>query len=322
MTRAAWPLLGALSATLVLWASGFVAIRLAVREYPPEALALLRFSVASLTLAAWVLLWPPARVRLPARRDLPGLLLTGVIGISVYHLALNAGEQTVSAGTASLIVNLNPIFTALIAAAVLGERLGGWGWLGVLIGFAGAAILALAESGGFRIEAGAGLVLVAAASQAIYFVLQKPFLTRYRPLEATAYAVWLGTLCLAPFAPSVVRAMPAAAASTTLAAIYLGVFPGAVAYTTWAFVLSRLPAGRATSTLYLVPPLGAGDRVGRAGGEADGAGLAGWRGRAERRGAGQRARRAVACGGYLFRSASGLILRIARRAPAAISSLI
>jgi drug/metabolite transporter (DMT)-like permease len=44
-------------------------------------------------------------------------------------------------------------------------------------------------------------------------------------------------------------------AAATLGAVYLGVFPGAVAYACWAYVLSRLPAGRATSSLYLVPPI-------------------------------------------------------------------
>jgi drug/metabolite transporter (DMT)-like permease len=38
-------------------------------------------------------------------------------------------------------------------------------------------------------------------------------------------------------------------------AVYLGVFPGAVAYACWAYVLSRMPAGRASSSLYLVPPI-------------------------------------------------------------------
>ncbi|MGH7535045.1 MAG: DMT family transporter [Gemmatimonadales bacterium] len=248
-------LVAAVTTTLVLWASGFVAIRVAVAEYPPGALALVRFGVASVTIAVLALLLPSQRVRLPAARDLPGFLATGIAGIAIYHLALNAGERTVSAGGASLIVNLNPIFTALIAAVVLGERLGSRGWVGVLVGFVGALLVSLGEGGEFRIEPGAGLVLVAAISQAVYFVMQKPYLARYTPLEATAYAVWLGTLCLAPFAGQALAALHASSTGATVAAVYLGIFPGAVAYTTWAVVLARLPAGRATSLLYLVPPI-------------------------------------------------------------------
>ncbi len=254
MSRGRWGLVAAMGTTLVLWASAFVAIRAAMTAYSPGGLALVRFGVASLAFLAWALLRPGA-VRAAERRDLPGFLLTGVVGITVYHLALNAGERTVSAGSASLIVNLNPIVTVLIAGAVLGERLGPRAWAGVLAGFGGAAILAVGESGGLRIEPGAWLVLVAAIAQAIYFVLQKPYLTRYRPLEATAWAVWLGALCLLPALPWALADLRRAPLEATASAIYLGVFPGAIAYACWASVLSRMPAGRATSALYLVPPI-------------------------------------------------------------------
>jgi drug/metabolite transporter (DMT)-like permease len=223
-----------------------------MREYSPGALALLRFGVAGLGLAAYSLLRPAARIRLPARRHLPGLLGLGVAGITVYHVALNAGERTVTAGTASLIVSLSPVFTALIAALALGERLGALGWAGVLTGFAGAALVSLSEGNGVQINSGAVLVLVAAVSQAVYFVMLKPYLLRYRPLEVTSYAIWLGTLCLLPFGRELVMGLRSASAEATGAGLYLGVLPGAVAYLAWAYVLSRLPAGRAASALYLV----------------------------------------------------------------------
>jgi drug/metabolite transporter (DMT)-like permease len=238
---------------LLLWASSFVAIRAVVREYSPGGLALVRFGVASLAFLCWTLL--RGGMRRPAPRDVPVFLATGFIGITIYHLALNTGERTVSAGVASLIVNLNPIFTAVIAALALGERLEPRGRAGVAIGFIGAAILSVGQSGGLRLEPGTGLILIAAVAQAIYFVLQKPYLTRYHPVEATAYAIWLGTLCLLPLAPAAVDDLRHGSLAATLGAVYLGVFPGAVAYACWAYVLSRLPAGRATSSLYLVPPI-------------------------------------------------------------------
>jgi drug/metabolite transporter (DMT)-like permease len=242
----------------VLWASAFVAIRLAMREYSPGALALLRFGVAGLGLAAYSLLRPTARIRLPARRHLPGLLGLGVAGISVYHVALNAGERTVTAGTASLIVSSSPVFTALIATLALGERLGAPGWAGVLTGFAGAALVSLSEGNGVEINGGAVLVLAAAVSQAVYFVMLKPYLLRYRPLEVTSYAIWLGTVCLLPFGRELVIGLTSASAAATTAGLYLGVLPGAAAYLAWAYVLSQMPAGRAATTLYLVPPLAIG----------------------------------------------------------------
>lgn len=248
------PLLGATFLTLVLWASAFVAIRLAMREYPAGSLALLRFLVAGIALALYQLGRPSSRIGLPARRHLPSLVMAGLVGITLYHVALNAGERTVTAGSASLIVSLSPIFTALLATMALGERLGALGWGGVLTGFAGAAVVSLSEQGAVRLGAGSLLVLIAAIAQAVYFILQKPLLLRYGPLEVTSYAIWLGTIGLLPFAGELWRTLGRASQEATVAGIYLGLLPGAAAYLSWSYVLSRLPAGRAASTLYLVPP--------------------------------------------------------------------
>jgi drug/metabolite transporter (DMT)-like permease len=248
-------LLGATLLTLVLWASAFVAIRLAMREYPAGSLALLRFLVAGIALALYQLVRPSNRIGLPARRHLPSLVMAGLVGITLYHVALNAGERTVTAGSASLIVSLSPIFTALFATVSLGERLGALGWAGVLTGLAGAAVVSLSEQGTVRLGAGSLLVLIAAIGQAVYFVLQKPLLLRYHPLKVTSYTIWLGTIGLLPFAGELWRTLGRASQGATAAGIYLGLLPGAAAYLSWSYVLSRLPAGRAASTLYLVPPL-------------------------------------------------------------------
>ena len=60
------------------------------------------------------------------RGDALRFLLCGFLGIALYNALLNTGEQTVSAGAASFIVNTLPIFTALLAAVFLGERFNRW----------------------------------------------------------------------------------------------------------------------------------------------------------------------------------------------------
>lgn len=67
---------------------------------------MLRFLVASTVLAIYALIM---RIRLPAWRDLPRIALCGLVGIAGSNLALNTGEQTVTAGAASLLVNTGPI---------------------------------------------------------------------------------------------------------------------------------------------------------------------------------------------------------------------
>lgn len=236
---------------VVLWASAFPAIKVGLEGYGPAHLTLLRHVVASLAFVPFLLAF---RRRLwPDRRDLPAFLGLGVVGMSVYHLALNFGEVHVSAGATSLIIATAPALTALVAWALTGDRLPVLGWVGSAVSFAGVALIVLGDGAVGRIHPAAGLVLVSALATALFAVLQRPMLTRYRPLEVTAFVTWGGTLPLLAFAPGVATAVLAAPAPSTWAVVHLGVVPSAIAYTLFAIALSRAPAPIVTSFLYLVP---------------------------------------------------------------------
>src|ERR1035438_2783844 len=120
----------ALAFTLVLWASAFAGIRAGLRAYAPANLAVLRFLVASAVLAVYAAL---AHFRRPRLRDVPGLILSGAIGITFYNLELNYGETPVTAGAASMLIASTPIWTALGARLWLHEKLTAIGWCGVFV---------------------------------------------------------------------------------------------------------------------------------------------------------------------------------------------
>jgi drug/metabolite transporter (DMT)-like permease len=240
----------ALGLTIFFWASAFAGIRAGLESYSPGHIALLRFLVASVVLALYAVV---RRMRLPELRDLPAVVVSGFLAFTVYHVALNYGEITVSAGSASLLVNTAPIFTALFAAAYLGERVGVLGWVGMGVSFLGAVLISFGEGENFSLDPGAPLVLLSAISSAAYFVISKPYLRKYTALEFTTYAIWAGTILTLVFLPGLPTEMAAAPARTTLTALYLGLFPTAVAYIAYAYVLSRMPASRTASFLYLVP---------------------------------------------------------------------
>ncbi len=247
---------------LLLWASAFAGIRAGMRlspsgtlgpdGYGPGELALLRFGTASTVLALYAF---AKRMRLPDRSELPLIGLTGFFGISVYHVALNFGEMTVQAGAASLLISAAPVFTALLSVAVLKERLTGIGWLGILLAFAGVALIALSGGRGLRFTPGALLILLAATVAAVYSILSKQLLRRHAALEFTCYSIWAGTLPLLVFLPGLLRRLPVAAPQATFAVIYLGIFPAAIAYVLWNYALARMPASLLSSFLYLSPVL-------------------------------------------------------------------
>jgi drug/metabolite transporter (DMT)-like permease len=99
----------------------------------------------------------------------------------------------------------------------------------------------------------AGLILLAAAATAIFAVLQVPLLRRYRPLELMAFVTWGGTLPMLVFLPGLGEAVAGAWPRSVLAALLLGVFPSAIAYTLFAVALSRASATLVTTYLYLIP---------------------------------------------------------------------
>lgn len=242
----------ALTTMLLLWASAFAGIRMGLRAYSPEHLALLRFIVASAALGGYAIV---NRMRMPEWRDIPAIALLGFLGITVYHLALNYGEVTVTAGAASLLIALAPVFMAILAILFLGERLRVWGWLGIAVSFLGGTLIVLGEGEAVRLEPGALLVLLAAFTVSLYNVFQKPYLGKYSPLQFTACSIWAGTLFMLPFFPGLFQAVRAAPLEITLAVVYLGIFPAALAYVLWAYLLSRAPASLAGSFIYLVPAL-------------------------------------------------------------------
>ena len=243
--------LGALLVVAVLWGSAFPAIKIGLEGFSVPHLTVGRHLVASLAFVAFLAL---TRSRLtPRLRDVPYFLLLGFLGIFVYHTALNAGEVRVSAGATSLIIAAAPAITALLAHAMLGQRMTRVGWLGSATSFAGVALIAVGDATGLRFDPFAAFILLAATSTSFYFVLQQRMFATYRPLEVTAFVTWGGTVPMLAFLPGFPGAVQAVPSEALLATIYIGVFPSAVAYSLFTFAQSRAPITLVTTLLYSVP---------------------------------------------------------------------
>jgi drug/metabolite transporter (DMT)-like permease len=242
----------AVACCLILWASSFVVIRVAVREYSPEHLALLRYLVAS---AVLLIAAPFCKVRLPKPRHVPAFFGMGIVGIAFYSLAVNAGEMTVTAGGASLIIASETVFVALLAGAFLKERIPRLAWFGFALSLIGVALISLSSVADLNFSVGSFLLLAASVAAAALTVWQKAYLDRYSAVEVSAYCVWAGTLCLLFAAPGLAESMATAQPLTTWLAVYLGVGPAALAYTAWTYALKRTDAAVLSASLYLTSPM-------------------------------------------------------------------
>jgi drug/metabolite transporter (DMT)-like permease len=245
--------LGAAGVTLVLWASAFVGIRSAGHHLSPGSLALGRLIVATLVLGTIAAV---RRDPLPARRDLWPVALAGLLWLGGYNIALNAAERHVDAGTAAMLVNVGPILIALLAGFLLGEGFPRALFAGCAIAFAGVVVIALgASSGSGRGGWGVALCLIAALGYSGGVVAQKVALRKVSAPQTIFLGCVVATIALSPAAPTLAADLGDAPATSIGWLVYLGAFPTAIAFTTWAYALARTDAGRLAATTYLVPAL-------------------------------------------------------------------
>ncbi|QIS14879.1 DMT family transporter [Nocardia arthritidis] len=171
-------------------------------------------------------------------------------------VALNWGEQLVDAGTAAMVINIGPVLIALLSGIFLAEGFPPRLFAGMAVSFGGAIVVGVSRSGGGGSAVlGVVLCLIAAAAWAISVVVQKPALKYASPLQVTTFGCVVGMIACLPFAGQLGAELISAPLSATLSVIYIGVFPTALAFTAWAYALSRTEAGRMGVTTYVVPTL-------------------------------------------------------------------
>lgn len=252
-TPPAWLPLAAVGVTLVLWASAFVAIRHLADTFSAGPLSLGRLLVGSLCLGVVAL---GRGVPRPTGRQWVSLVAIGVLWFGVYNVALNAGEQHVDAGTAVMLIQVSPVLVALLAATFLGERFTVHLAVGLALAFGGVALIATAsDSTGDRSVLGVVLCLVAAVVYAVSLVLQKPLVAGLPAVHVTWIACTVGAVVCLPFAGGLVDEARDASAADLWWVVYLGVFPTAIAFTTFAYALRTMTASNLGVTTYLVPPI-------------------------------------------------------------------
>lgn len=242
--------LGAATLAVVIWSSAFAGIAYGLKVFTPAELSLLRFSIASAILVVPV---ASGWIKLPPLRDWPLVLALGFVGISLYQLTLGYAMTRISVGAAAVVIALAPGVTAALAALRLGERISKATMIGLGIAFGGVLLITVGAGRQVRFEPMTLFALVAVFATSIYFVFQKPLLARTSAVGFTVASIFAGTLGLVPFGldlPAKIANVPAA---QLWSVAYLGVGPTIVGYLLWNFALSRAPASKVSSFLYVQP---------------------------------------------------------------------
>lgn len=253
---------GLLLLVSAIWGGHFVALRYLLQELSPVGVMLVRGLLASAFYVVFLLL---SRRRLPSieRADWPRLVLVGFLGIAVMGLGMVYAQRFISAGVSSLIVTLNPIFTALLAYLLLGQALTRRQAGGVALAMTGLLVVMLLGAPGARFSVAnvLGVLLMACAplTWAFYTVLSKPLLATYPSLHVAAYTTIAGAtpfLALPALRPGLPGRLGELDARGWAAVLFTTLLSFVVAYVLWYRGLRVLTPSQTAVYVYLVPVFG------------------------------------------------------------------
>ena len=252
---AAWTALLILVA--LIWGNSFIAIKQVVQYVTPLELVTVRFVPVAVIFALWLLPTRGREVWSLVRAEGWRLALLGLTGAVLYNIFLGWGETRVAAGTASLIIALNPTFIYVLSILTLGERFLWRRALGLAIAFGGLFVVIRWGSGRPVTLDDAGYALItmlAPLCWSVYTVLGKSVVARHPPLLVTGVSMILaGLFSLAFVRPSLLAQLPTLPASFWWAVLFLAVPCTVFAFAIWFAALEWMPASRVASFVYLVP---------------------------------------------------------------------
>ena len=237
-----------------IWGGSFLFMRLAAPDFGVVPLIWLRVALASICLLPLLLL---KRQFGALRRQAGALTIMSLFNSGLPFLLIAWATLSITAGLASIMNAMTPVFTALIGALWLGDRLDGRRSLGLLLGLAGVALLA-ADKADFR-PGGSGWAIVAMLLATACYGFAANHTRRYLQgvpalVNATGTQLVSALVLLPPALWSWPERMPGL--GPWLAALVLGVACSALAYVLFFRLIARVGASRAVTVTFLVPVFG------------------------------------------------------------------
>lgn len=219
----------------VIWGLNFAVLKFGTSKLEPIAYNAVRMSVGTVVLLSLAC----ALLPLPSRADIRRLMVLGVLGHGVYQGFFINGLALTRAGTAALVVAASPALIAIVGRACGVERITRRAVSGILLSFAGIAIVVLGssqhEAGGTAHVVGDLLILVSVAAWAFYTTFLRPYTQRIEGLHIAGWTLLGGTLpIIAVATPALSRTDFGAIEPLTWGAIlYSGVGAIGLAYLFW-----------------------------------------------------------------------------------------
>lgn len=238
----------------LIWSSAFTSARIIVLQAPPLTISSLRFAVAGI-IAITIAFALGQRIRLD-RKNWRAVIIFGICQNALYLGLFFMAMTRIEASLASIIASAMPLIVGLASALFLGERLGKLGWLGLIAGFAGVAlIMGVRLSSGIDII-GIGLCLVGVTALAVAALTVRATSSKGNVLMVVGLQMLVGSVVL--LIPALLFETPTFTWTGSLFAAfsYTVIMPGIVATIIWFLLVERIGATRASTFHFLNPFFG------------------------------------------------------------------
>ena len=235
--------------SVLCWSSSYGFTKIALNSLAPLSLGSIRYVIAAIILCT---IGAIKRIGLPEKKDIPGFLLAGFFGFVLYMVSYNIGSSLTPASVTSSVASISPITTGVLAAIFFKEKQSLLCWAAVVMEFAG--IIILNFNGGFRLNIGVLLIVLASLFFSCYNLLLRKYSGKYSSLQIATYSLTGGAVFLLLLMPRAIPDIISAPLNAVLSTVFISVFPSALAYLFWSRTVSLSPSsGAATNFLFLTP---------------------------------------------------------------------
>ena len=241
-----------------IWGSNFLIAKYTLNYFLPMTIASFRILIATI---AFFFVWLSTREskKIPFS-DHVRFALLAFTGVFLNQVLFIQGLSLTTPAHAALMVATIPIFVFIFAGKFLKEGFLNIKGSGILISFAG--VIILTKIWGFNLHSshilGDLLIIINSVAFAIYTILGKPILSKYKPINVTSIVYFYAVLMMLPFYPFYLRNIHYSSVplSAYIALGFVVIFATFVAYILYYWALSRIEASKAAAIIYMQPLIG------------------------------------------------------------------
>lgn len=241
----------ALCLIYLIWGMNWVVMKTANTFFPPITFVAYRFLFGALVLLS---VWFWLHLPLPKKKYWPWIFLTGILQMGLNNIAAQTSMLTLGAGMVSVLNYSMPVFAAVMAHFLLGERLTWRKGVGIVLAIAGMAVLMDVHAGGDVTAICIGLLSAVFWGLASIFVKLK--LADVNPISLTTWQMVCASLSLLAYTAIVPQGEVVWNTESVLCLIYNGVLASALAFFLWSWILQHIEVSKASVAVLAVPVVG------------------------------------------------------------------